>query len=446
MSKNKHFLGQFSGKVFLTTIVFLALFAIPAVAFIDTDVVKLKGDPPRVSDDSLAAMQLEAISGNPAIDALLSGYQWPASTVTYSFYSDAVFGGNYYGDETVSEVSETVKAHFRQIFEWLGNVVGIEFQEVTESAPGTYGVIRIMLSSGPSYAYAYFPSLFSPLGVPGDIHLNPAYQHATNTNGWETPPGYHGYLALVHELGHALGLKHTFEGDTILPIEEENQSHTVMSYNFSANEPATYMSYDVRALQYLYSAFPYQAGRSRYRFDANIDRYRLGTNFLFDSDNNLKQAIWDSGGTDTLDLSALEFDSDGYRIDIAPGGWLTKQTSYNTTTFSSGTALCFDALLENVITSSSNDTIFLNQQPNRVRGYLPGETNGNDRIEDADARDTIDLTGFRPAEVIQNKDGDDLVLDLNGSGTIRIVDYYAENTPRIVFATSLAPVYHLLME
>src|SRR5688572_20102765 len=47
-------------------------------------------------------------SGDYRIDALLSGYTLPATTITYSFYSDAVFGGSYYGSETVSEVSEPV--------------------------------------------------------------------------------------------------------------------------------------------------------------------------------------------------------------------------------------------------------------------------------------------------------------------------------------------------
>ena len=54
-------------------------------------------------------------SGDYRIDALLSGYKISTTTVTYSFYSDAVFGGSYYGTERVSEVSEGVKTNVRAI-------------------------------------------------------------------------------------------------------------------------------------------------------------------------------------------------------------------------------------------------------------------------------------------------------------------------------------------
>jgi serralysin len=416
--------------------------AIPAA--IDTDVPRLKDDPPRVAGDRRYAIPLNALSGNPAVDALISGYQWSTSIVTYSFYNDAAFGGAYYGNETVSGVSEIVKINYRQIFEWLGNVVGIEFQEVTESAPDTYGMIRIMLSNAPSYASSYYPSMYSPLG--GDIHLSPAYQNATDHNGWETPPGYHGYLTLIHELGHALGLKHPFEDGATLPLEEDNQSHTVMTYTFSTYEPATYMTYDVMALHYLYGASPNQEGRTVYHFDMDIDRYHLGDLFIFDSPRLFKQAVWDSGGTDTLNLSILESAPDGYHIDMTPGGWLVRQNGHDVTTFIWGTALCADAYIENVINSSSNDIIYLNGQPNRIGGYAPKLSTGHDRIENADTQDTLDLRAFRPGDVIESRDGDDLLLTLNHNSSIRIVGYYTGNTPRVAFSAPLAPIYHLLLD
>ena len=54
-------------------------------------------------------------SGDYRIDALLSGYKLPSTTVTYSFYSNVVFGGSYYGSESVSEVSDAVKTNVRAI-------------------------------------------------------------------------------------------------------------------------------------------------------------------------------------------------------------------------------------------------------------------------------------------------------------------------------------------
>jgi serralysin len=443
-----HFNYSFSKKLCALLIGIHAFFLLSAAAvpaIIDTDVPKLQDDPPRVAGGQLYAMPFEAFSGDPVIDALLSGFQWSESIVTYSFYSDTAFGGTYYGEESVGEVSETVKSHYRRIFEWLGNVVDIEFQEVEESYPSTYGMIRIMLSDGPGYAYSYYPT-YDWLGQSGDIHLNPAYQNALTLNGFETPPGYHGYNTLLHELGHALGLKHSFEDGPTLPLGEDNQSHTVMTYTFSDNSPATYMTYDVMALQYMYGMSTYQNTRTHYEFDTSIDRYYLSGALLYESTRYFKQTLWDNSGMDTLDLSMLASESSGYRIDMRPGGWLSTESDYNGATFSWGVALCKNTFFENVINSSSDDTFYLNGQPNRIGGYAPELSTGHDRIADADTQDTIDLSAFRTEDVVESRDGDDLLLALNHNSSIRIVGYYTGSTPRITFFTSMAPIYHLLLE
>jgi hypothetical protein len=193
------------------------------------------------------------------------------------------------------------------------------------------------------------------------------------------------------------------------------------------------------ALQYLYGSLPYQSGRTHYVVAPSIDRYRVGETVLFDSASNFKQSIWDPEGVDTLDLSLLAYDSDGYRIDMRPSGWLSQNSGYDGTTFSCGIALCENSFFENVLSSSSDDVIYLNEQPNRVGGYAPGRSTGRDRIEGAGAQDAIDLTRFEKTMVIQNRDEDGLVLDLSGYGTVRIVGYFTGNTPRLLFPVSLAP-------
>ncbi|MFI0848348.1 hypothetical protein [Mesorhizobium sp. IMUNJ 23232] len=55
---------------------------------------------------------------------------------------------------------------------------------------------------------------------------------------------------LLHEIGHALGFKHPFEGDPTLDPAFDNQTYTVMSYNGS--EPGVLGSFDLQAIAHVY--------------------------------------------------------------------------------------------------------------------------------------------------------------------------------------------------
>ena len=55
---------------------------------------------------------------------------------------------------------------------------------------------------------------------------------------------------LLHEIGHALGFKHPFEGDPTLPPELDNHANTVMSYTGTA--PSTLGVFDLQAVAAVY--------------------------------------------------------------------------------------------------------------------------------------------------------------------------------------------------
>ncbi|NEO49403.1 MAG: matrixin family metalloprotease, partial [Moorea sp. SIO4A3] len=214
---------------------------------------------------------------------LLSFDYWDTETITYSFYNDAN-SGPYYGPQTgVSEISEKAKDNIRSILETLERYLDVDFHEVADTATD-YGLLRYMVSDGPGYAYAYLPNGFnSNFGnswdVAGDVHLNQAYD-TTGHNGFADDPGNHGYMTLIHEIGHSLGLKHPNpyeENDygPFLPFHQDNTTNTVMSYNFAGKSAITPMIYDIQALQLIYGAREYNHGDTTYSFD-NVYNYTDG--------------------------------------------------------------------------------------------------------------------------------------------------------------------------
>lgn len=392
-------------------------------------------DDGRLPPDAWDRARPEAyVTGDHRIDALLTGDSWPATPITWSFYSTNTFGGSYYGAETgVGEVSEGTKRNVRAIMAWCGAVLGVDLVEVAETSAAV-GQIRFMLSDNPTYAYAYYPTAATVFHVAGDIHLSPAYDGVSNTNGFQQPPGSHGYLTLLHEIGHALGLKHPHSGEPTLPEAEDSHSFTVMSYQFLGRSPGTLMPYDLLALQYLYGARQARTGNDTYVFTRGaIDQFSLDGRVSLDTATPTKQTIWDTGGTNTIDLSSLPWNASGYRLDLAPLGWLSAWSDYQPHYFVSGTALGPGVVLHAVINSGSDDTIYANGASNVFAGYGPTRQTGRDVIVGATRADTLDLTAFSPSDVREIATGPDLVVSLGSTNTITLRDYFITDPPVIKY-------------
>jgi serralysin len=367
------------------------------------------------------------------------------ATVTYSFYEDSVFGGTYYGSETgVREVSEGTKANARKIMAWYGTLLNINFVEVTETS-SNIGLVRFMLSNGPGYAWAYYPSSSTMFHVAGDVHLNPSYDNTASTNGFQMPPGKHGYVSIVHEVGHAVGLKHPFDGSPNLPAAEDNDSFTVMTYTWPySTEPGTPMMYDVMALHNLYGARANRTGNDSYAFTSRgLDQYNLGGVLHLDTPYSTRQTIWDSAGFNTLDLTGLPA-STGYRVDMRPLGWMSRVVDYNATGvhFGKGSAIGNGVSFNDIVNSGSPDDIIANPQPNVFSGYNRTRVTGSDRIFEASPNDTLDLSGYTPSEVTDTQNGNDRVLGLGANGSITIKDYYLGKAPAISYS-GVAPSFSI---
>ncbi|MGL4637498.1 MAG: matrixin family metalloprotease [Beijerinckiaceae bacterium] len=96
--------------------------------------------------------------------------------------------------------------------------------------------------------YAYYANSFSSYsygyGVQGDVYANTAsYPGDSYAYSW-------GRNLILHEIGHAIGLKHPFSGTPLLDSNLDNSANTVMSYTGGPAQSPGYL--DVLAVRYLY--------------------------------------------------------------------------------------------------------------------------------------------------------------------------------------------------
>lgn len=166
------------------------------------------------------------------------------SLVTYSF-ADAANGPNgTTGPSTPwAPFNGTQEAMARQALGAWESVSGVHFVEVPDTAGGAGIDLRFQMTRlDEGYAgLTYYPKV-------GDISLNiDIYANDGLARG------SYGYLTLLHEIGHGLGLKHPFDASPNLPAAQDNFDTTVMSYpKQGIATPDSLRAADIEAIQYLY--------------------------------------------------------------------------------------------------------------------------------------------------------------------------------------------------
>ena len=153
------------------------------------------------------------------------------------------------------------------------------------------------------------------------------------------------YAGILHEMGHALGLKHGHLAQEVrdvnlnilytnptLPAAHDGLEYSVMTYRaypgapltlkLPDEGPSTLMQNDIFALQWMYGAnYEHNSGNTTYRWNSatgemSVNGVRMGVPFH----NKILMTVWDGGGIDTYDFSNF---ATPVTVDLRPGGWST---------------------------------------------------------------------------------------------------------------------------
>ncbi|MDC7827074.1 M10 family metallopeptidase, partial [Pseudomonas sp. BLCC-B13] len=303
------------------------------------------------------------LSQNYLIDALLYGTAWQSTagqtTLSYSFITPGQsqfapsYGNHQESLSTFALTSAQTTAVANVLASW-SSVANLQFTAVSETASDV-GDLRFGGYSGMdegTLAWAYLPSN-TPAG--GDVWIGPA------TSSAETSAGSYDFLTLLHEVGHALGLKHNFStspyNSAVLTNALDEVAYTVMSYNDAYSfYPTTPMLLDIAAIQYMYGA--------NYSWNQGDTTYTWGV------DERIFETIWDGGGTDTIDASNQLA---SVRINLNEGAYSNIGKTfidylYGNYQFNQGLAIAYGAQIENAIGSNHNDTLTGNALANVLTG------------------------------------------------------------------------------
>jgi serralysin len=351
-------------------------------------------------------------------NGILTGLAW-SGTITYAFPTSAsdysYTGAPSNGFAAIGAAQQANALFALEVDNGNSADDGFSVEGFTlanfESGAASTSTLRFAQSSDPATAYAYFPTT--------DVHGGDVW-FGTNYDYTAPQAGNYAWHTMLHELGHALGLKHAHEkygSFGLMASANDDVEYTVMSYKayVGANvktgytystwsAPQTYMMADIAALQRMYGAdYTTNSGDTVYKWTPGSGDTTVNGDVAIDAGGNVIFAtIWDGGGNDTYDLSDYTTDlklnldagkSSYFNVDqIAVLGTNKRAVGniYNALLYNKDTS----SLIENATGGSGNDIINGNLLDNVLLGNGGNDKlygfAGNDQLGGGDGNNILD--------------------------------------------------------
>lgn len=392
---------------------------------------------------------------------LFADYYWKPGDLTFSIAdTGSAWSGYAAGEEPFdgySALNGQQANRFRDAVQLWDRLIAPSIVEVS----GNAGNIRVGFTAVEDqelWGYTYSPPFQGGAGPAkaGDIWID------EDLRSTDFAAGEYDFGSLIHEVGHALGLKHSFESP-LLPAEYDDVRFTVMAYDQPRDtffykfeqapsgglssvgvlvSPSTPMVADIAAVQARYGADPTTG--------AGGDTYQYTT-----SSAASFSAIYDAGGYDYIDTSSIM--GRPSIIDLTPGAYssidiypveqqiedavarfgeqyrsfITEQYNDNDAfTWAYNVGIAQNTIIEGALGGSGDDRLIGNDADNFLSGNTGNDVllggPGDDRIESQAGSDVVDggpgvdtllIRSLNNVTVSLRSDGAILFFDKDGSET-----------------------------
>lgn len=391
-----------------------------------------------------------SLSNDYRIDALLyqnDATRWntgapvgSAAVVTYSFMDQVIAEDSSQQIANFRAMGDDYKTAVRQVLGQYSTAARIQFVEVADSSSaqlrygmysGRAGIPAGIPNDGESFVRGYSS------GHAGDVWIN-----HTSSKMADPAQGGQAYQILVHETGHALGLKHpgsysSFDLGPFLPAAEDTGANTVMSYNGSITANSGLGPYDVNAVGFLYG--PRAAGQYGLLFagddQANTVTGDAGDNVLQGYDGNDSMTGGDGNdvavcgggsdfangnlGNDSLNGNAGDDTVRGGQGDDSVRGGQGSDCVYG------------DLGSDQVFGDVGNDTVYGGKNNDTIHGGQGDDLLFGDMADDQ-------LWGDRGNDTLTGGVGADLFCFAQVSGADTVADFNAADGDRLQIAAGLS--------